>query len=336
MEDKKSHITISGVQIPCRYEKINIYQLQYYEENPRIGSIIAKNKGAVDQEFIEEKLWDRNETHKLMGRIEEDGGLIHPILVFDNKVIEGNTRLCAYRHLHKETKDEKWCGIPCQILEAEIDKRQLYRLLCNEHIVGKIEWDTYEKGSLLTRMLEEDHMKEEEISEISKLSVGKVKEHIAAYKLMVKENDNNPRRFSHYVQLVVNAEVRRISKEKDKEIYKKVVNAIKNDQFPDAKNLRHIQDVYNDKVSRRKFFEEESNFAEVFDDLKANKLSVGSTFIRAADDLNERMKKLTRAEREEVQKSQDGKLKIQKLFKELINFCAELGIEIHIPNKFRK
>lgn len=336
MEDKKNYITISGEQIPCRYEKIDIYRLEYYEENPRIGSIIAKNKGAVDQEFIGKKLWDRDETHVLMGRIEEDGGLIHKILVFDNKVVEGNTRLCVYRHLHEKTKDEKWRTIPCQILEAEINKKQLYRLLCNEHIVGKIEWDTYEKGCLLTKMLETDHMKEEEISKISKLTVGKVKEHIAAYKLMVKESDNNPKRFSHYVQLVVNAEVKKISKEKDKEIYKKIAGAIKNDQFQDAKNLRHVQDVYNDKVSRRRFFEEGDNFSEVFDDLKANKLSVGSTFVRATDDLTERMKKLTRAEREEIQKSQDGRLKIQKLFKELINFCGELGIEIHIPNRFRK
>jgi hypothetical protein len=336
MDDKKSHITISGKQIPCRYEKLDIYKLEYYEENPRIGSIIAKNKGSVDQKFIGEKLWDRDETHKLMGRIKEDGGLIHAILVFDNKVIEGNTRLCAFRHLHELTKDDKWATIPCQILETEIDKRGLYRLLCNEHIVGKIEWDTYEKGSLLTRMLEEDHMKEEEISEISKLSVGKVKEHIAAYKLMVRENDNNPKRFSHYVQLVVNAEVRKISKEKDPTVIKKIVGAIKNDQFCDAKNLRHVQDIYHDKVSRRRFFEEGESFSDVFDDLKANKLSVGSTFIRATDDLTERMKKLTRAEREEVQKSQDGRLKVQKLFKELINFCIELGIEIHVPNKLRK
>jgi hypothetical protein len=336
MDEKKGHITISGVQIPCKYENVDIYQLKYFEENPRIGSIIRKKKGPVDQKFVENMLWEKQETKKLKRRIEEDGGLMHPILVFDNKVIEGNTRLCAYRHLFVETQDTKWATISCQILETEIDKKQLYRLLCNEHIVGKIEWDTYEKGNLLTRMLEEDHMQEEEISEVSKLSVGKVKEHIAAFKLMVKENDNNPKRFSHYVQLVVNSEIKKISKTKDPCIYKKISDAIKNEQFPDAKNMRHIQEIIKDKASRRRFFDEGEQFTDVYEDLKAEKLSVGSTFIKASDGLIDRMRKLTRAEREEITNNPEGKIKIQKLFKEVVTLCNELGVEVHIPNKFRK
>jgi len=189
---------------------------------------------------------------------------------------------------------------------------------------------------MLTRMLEEEHMSQEEISEISKLSIGKVKEHIAAYKLMTKENDTKSTRFSHYVQLVVNAEVKKISKIKEPQIYKKITNAIKNDQFTDAKNLRHIQEIYNDKLSRRRFFEEGELFTQVYDELKASKISVGSTFIRTAEDLTERIQNLKRSEREEIKSNPEGRMKIQKLFKELIIFCSELGIEIHLPNKFRK
>lgn len=332
----ENHINISGVCIPCKYDKLDIYKLEFFEENPRIGSIIEKHKDRVDQSFIDSKLWERNETHVLKRRIEEDGGLIHPILIHGNKVIEGNTRLCAYRHLYEETKSDKWKTIECQILLTDIDKKQVYRLLCNEHIVGKIEWDTYEKGNMLTRMLEEENMDYEEIKNISKLSVPKIRENIAAYKLMVKENDSNPRRFSHYVQLVINQEVKKISKNKDSQIYKKVVDAIKNDQFPDAKHIRHIHEVYNDKTSRKRFFEEGEEFPQVYYDLKATKITLSSTFLKTVEDLTERMGKLTREEREEIKDSNEGKIKVEKLFKNLVNFCSELNIEIHIPNKFMK
>lgn len=335
-EKEENFITISGVKLPCKYQKIDIHELEFFEENPRIASIIEKNKERVTQKFIDEKLWDSDNTHTLKRRIEEDGGLIHPVIVHDNKVIEGNTRLCAFRHLYEETKDDKWRHIDCQILLTEIDKKQLYRLLCNEHIVGKIAWDTYEKGNMLTRMLEQENMTYEDISGISKLSVPKVKEHIAAYKLMTKENDTNTKRFSHYVQLVNNAEVRQISKNKDPDIYKKIVTAIKNDQFADAKNLRHIQEIYQNKKSKRRFFDDGDEFTEVYDDLKANKIILSSSFLQHVEDLEERMRKLTRDEREEIKKSNEGKMKIEKLFKDLINLCAELEIEVHIPNRFIK
>ena len=71
------------------------------------------------------------------------------------------------------------------LLLSSISKIQLYRLLCNEHIVGKIKWDTYEKGNMLTKMKEEENMDWEEIEKISKLSVPVIKQHIEAYKLMV-------------------------------------------------------------------------------------------------------------------------------------------------------
>lgn len=336
MEDKKNYLNISGHRIPCRYDRIDILKLEFFDANPRIASIIEKNKNFVSQDFIHQKLWDSNETHKLMRRIEEDGGLIHPILVHGNKVIEGNTRLCVYRHLYEETKDDKWRYINCQILLASIDKKQLYRLLSNEHIVGKIKWDTYEKGNMLTRMKDEENMDLEEIKSITKLSVSSIKQHIDAYKLMVKESDTNAKRFSHYAQLVSNSEIKKIKKSKDDQIYKKVTNAIKNDQFPDAKNIRHIQDIYYDKKSRKRFFDEGEEYTQVYYDLKAKKITVGSTFLRTVEDVRDRMRHLTRADREEIKSSKEGKLKINRLAKETINLCSELGIALHIPKKSKK
>jgi len=335
MTDKKDFINISGIRIPCRNEQKNIHDLEYFSDNPRIASIIEKHDGKVTQEVIHDKLWDRNETHKLQTRIREDGGLIHPVLVHDKEVIEGNTRLCAYRELYKQTKNEKWLYINCRILDTSIDKKQLYRLLCNEHIVGKIDWDTYEKGNMLTKMKEQEGMDYEEIKKISKLSVSSIKQHIEAYKMMVKVNDTNTKRFSHYAQLVSNSEVKKIKKKKDPKIYDKIVTAIKSDQFHDAKNLRHVHEVYSDKKSKKRFFDEGEEFSQVFHDLKSTKMIVGSSFIRSISDITDRMHKLKRSEREEIKASSDGKFKVKKLADEIIKLCDEIGIHLHIPRRMR-
>ena len=140
MDDIQS-ISIGGERIHFKYEMRDIFQLKFYPDNPRIASIIIRKKGeVVDDDFIDGKLWENNSTHRLKRNIEDHGGLQHPIIVHGNWVIEGNTRLCCFRHLYDETKDEKWRKINCQVLVQELSKKQVNLLLGNEHIVGKIEW----------------------------------------------------------------------------------------------------------------------------------------------------------------------------------------------------
>ena len=68
-------------------------------------------------------------------------------------MLEGNTRLCCYRHLYKESKyDNKWKYIKCHLILDEIIQDDIYRLLCTEHIEGKIDWDPYEKANLYCKM----------------------------------------------------------------------------------------------------------------------------------------------------------------------------------------
>ena len=135
------------------------------------------------------------------------------------------------------------------------------------------------------------------------------------------------------MQLVGNSELKKIKKNKDPQIIKKVVESIKNEQFPDAKNIRHIQDIYQDKKSRKRFFNDGEEFPQVYHDLKAKKITLGSTFLRTVEDVTDRMRKLTRDEREEIKNSNEGKYKIRGLAKEAIKFCSELELDLHIPKR---
>lgn len=317
---KKHYITIAQEKVPVSYENRDIFGLRFYPENPRIASIISKHRDKVNDDFIGEELWSRNETHELKRRIERHGGLMHPVIVHEKYVIEGNTRLCAYRRLHKQAEDEgtdnkKWSNIECQVLLAKLNKKQIYVLLGDEHIIGKIKWDTYEKGCWMTKMREEENFTDEEIKEITSLPIPAIRNHIEAYKMMVKEQVEDTNRFSHFVQLVSNAEIKKVKK-RDPDIIKKCVGAIKDGQFKDAKDLRKVPDICKDKKAKRRLFEYGEPCDEVYVSLKAAHPMIGSTFVKAADDVCRRMSRLKRKEREEIAEDNKARIIIKRLAKE--------------------
>src|SRR5450830_628533 len=88
---------------------IDIFELQYWKENPRVNAIIKqKYKGNnISEEEIEKELWEKESVKELYKEIERHGGLIDEILVKGNIVLEGNSRLCAYRHLHLNAEKKK-------------------------------------------------------------------------------------------------------------------------------------------------------------------------------------------------------------------------------------
>ena len=189
--------------------------------------------------------------------------------------------------------------------------------------------DTFEKGCWLTRMHEEDHYTLEEIKEITRLSIPIILTHIKAYKTMVKENISDSRKFSHFVQLYSNSEIKKIQKEKDPEIYRKAINAIKSGQFKDAKDIRKIPVICKDKKSKKRLFDNGEDSEEVYIDLKSKAPTIDSVFIRSVEDITERLRNLQRGERERIAENKREIDKIKKLAKEIIKLCKELGINVH-------
>ena len=325
----KNYINIGGEKILVKTEMVDIFKLKFYPDNPRILSKIKQNPEIKKNEkLIEEKLWDDDDTHKLCRSIEHHGGLINPIIVYDNYVLEGNTRLCCFRRLYAQNKEDKWKFIRCEVLLIKkLPKEKIDILLGNEHIIGKIEWNTYEKGCWMTKMLKEDDYGIDKIKEIVGNSEIWIKQQISAYEIMVKEKINDNKKFSHLVQLVSNDQIRQIEKNKDPKIKEKIIKAIKNDQFKTAHDIRKIPVVYEDKESRKRLFEYGESIEQIFYDLKSEHPTRGSPFIRVVEDLTQRASELTRKERAEIAEDIAQKDKIKRLACELKKLCSELKKE---------
>ena len=322
----KNFISLKGEKIPCELKTKNIFSLKFYYENHRIGSIISQAKEKITDDFIDKELWQDNNTHKLYKDIEKEGGLINPVVVEGDRVIEGNTRLCAYRHLYANAspeEKERWKHIPCVVLLQKLTKEQLYTLLSTEHITGKIEWDTYQKGLLLTKMLEKDKYDYEKISNITKLPKNTIKDHINAYKLMSKAKDIDKKKFSYYVQLVSNGKIKKIAHD-DPTIIAKTVNAIKKGQFQDAREIRKIPLIYKHKSSRKNFFENGELCEKVYIELKSAIPTIDSPLIRLIDETTKKIGNLTREERNKYAQNNDFKFKIKKLGREVKKLVQEI------------
>ncbi|RLB79762.1 MAG: hypothetical protein DRH17_13205 [Deltaproteobacteria bacterium] len=336
-EKSKTKITLSvqGKEINYEHNAIDIDKLSFYKKNPRIATIVSERTGPITDEVIDKLLWDRNETHRLRGQIERDGGLIHPVLVYHGEVLEGNTRLCCYRHLYRTTKNEKWKYIKCHLILDDLEQSQIYRLLCTEHIEGKIEWDAYEKANLYCKMKNEENMTLEQISAIVGESTPTVGYRIKAYKLMVKNGVIEKNKYSHFEQLVRNPDVQDIKKRNPK-IEQHIVKLIKEDKIPKATDVRLIGDIHKHKKARKRLFVNGENIGQVYHDLKAKAPMTDSPFMKDVEGLIKRTKELKRADREGLQKNRRDCVKIEQLAKELIKLCRELNIKIHIPKNLRK
>lgn len=65
MVEKKVVLSIRGRKIRYEHCMIDINELRFYAKNPRVASILAEYDGGISDEFIHQKLWDKNTTHAI-------------------------------------------------------------------------------------------------------------------------------------------------------------------------------------------------------------------------------------------------------------------------------
>ena len=84
-------------------DRLAVMTLKYFSENPRIYFAIDVDESEPTQEEIQEKLIKMDHVKELVQDIKLNGDLIDPIIVKDGsfEVLEGNSRLAAYRELYK-------------------------------------------------------------------------------------------------------------------------------------------------------------------------------------------------------------------------------------------
>lgn len=209
------NIPIKGKDYTVSIKHLRHDTLKFYPENPRIYSVLHDGGGKVpSQDEIQECLQDMDHVRELKEDIKENGGLIEPLYVKEAtlEVVEGNSRLAAYRMLAEENAVQ-WEKVKCAILPKEVHDSAIASLLGQLHLKGKKDWRPYEQASFLHRRHYKDKISVTNLAKEIPLKVRGINHRIAVIDYMIKQGDNKIERWSHYDELLKNRKIQEAFKD---------------------------------------------------------------------------------------------------------------------------
>ena len=141
-------LLIRGVEVPVETTTLPQADLRFFVDNPRVYSILRTDGEEPTQTDIESKLLEMDHVKALIQDIKRDGGLTDPVVVRSGKleVLEGNSRLAAYRALAK-INPIKWARMKVKLIPEDLDEALIFALLGQYHIKGKKDWATFEQAA---------------------------------------------------------------------------------------------------------------------------------------------------------------------------------------------
>ena len=151
-------LTIMGEEIPVQATVLKHDQLRFYPYNPRVYSLLGADDKEPTQDEIERCLTQMEHVKQLRQSIISNGGVLDPLLVRagDNVVLEGNSRLAAYRLLSRGNP-VKWAKVKCDLLPQDLPDDRIFALLGEYHIIGRKDWAPFEQAGYVWRR----HIKQE-------------------------------------------------------------------------------------------------------------------------------------------------------------------------------
>lgn len=196
-------ITLRKREIKVKTGFLPHHMLLFYAENPRIYSIVWKEVGdePTQAEIFEALAKTVHVRETLVPSIRSNGGLIEPIMVRKNVVLEGNSRLAAYRLLAQKDASA-WELIRVRILPDAISDSEVFSLLGEFHIVGKKDWSPFEQAGYLYRRFKTHGIDEKQLQHEVGLTAAKIRHLIHVYEFMLNVDDRNPERWSYYDELL--------------------------------------------------------------------------------------------------------------------------------------
>ncbi len=231
-------LLIRGQEIPVVTKEIEQSKLKFFTENPRVYSVIRSDSGEPTQEQIQERLLELEHVKELAQDIKLNEGLIEPLIVKDGsfEVLEGNSRLAAYRELAK--KDPiKWGKIKCTLLPSDTSEALVFALLGQYHVKGKKDWIPYEQAGFLYRRFKRHNVDIPTLAHEIGITQKQVKQLIDTYQFMVDHNDVDTDRWSYYYEYLKSSKIRKI-RQQYSTFDSVVVTKIKSREIPRAADLR--------------------------------------------------------------------------------------------------
>ena len=204
-------LMIRGKKIPVKIGMMNQESLRFYPENPRVHSIVRADDKEPEQEEIQRQLLKMDHVKALYQDIKANGGLIDPVIVRDGnyEVLEGNSRLAAYRALGAEDPI-KWGKIKCQLLPEDTDDSDVFALLGQYHIKGKKDWAPYEQAGFLYRRYKRHKISKTLLGQELGLGKRRVSQLIEAYQFMIDHKDYNINRWSYYEEYIKSNKIKKL------------------------------------------------------------------------------------------------------------------------------
>lgn len=335
--EESAKITVGEISIAVDVKEVPIGTLHYYASNPRIFSILKHFGIKVSQDVIERELWQLDSTKDLYRDILKNGGLVEEVLVRNREVLEGNSRLCAYRHLLNKAKEEndqeaigRWSRIRAKILPRDVSDEAVFAILGILHIRGKAKWLPYEQASYLYRQSVDFRKTSRELADQIGISEAEVKSSIEAYRMMEENKVTDLSRFSYYLEFVKSRKLKEAAESlpAGQELRPLFVGWVENGEIPKAENVRDLPLILKTKKARKKFLEKEVSFEDALEIAKDRHPEKTSSFYGK---LKRATEALDNAEEMRVKEDVDAdptkKFILKKLWKTVNSFCKAVGLE---------
>ena len=231
-------LTLGGEEIPVRNGFLPIHDLSFYPENPRIYSLIQRPGDEPSQDEIFDRLRKLDHVKQLIQSIRANGGLTDPMLVRDGDfvVLEGNSRLAAYRELARNDAIE-WGKAKVRLLPTDISEKLVFALLGEYHIIGRKDWAPFEQAGYLYRRNVIHEVSAQSMASEMGLPVRTVNRLIDTYKFMVEHGETSVNRWSYYDEYL-KSNIVRTARRENPELDGVVVKKIKRREIPGAVDVR--------------------------------------------------------------------------------------------------
>lgn len=231
-------LMLRGEQIRVVNTWIDQNKLLFYTENPRIYSRVWTDGEEPSQEAIEAELCDAEYIRDgLIKSIQHNGGLIEPVLVRKNVVLEGNSRLAAYRLLNSKIEKGKWRYLRAKILPDELSESMVFSLLGEYHINGKKDWQPFEQAGYLWRRVNKHDVKIDVLKQELGISTQAIRHLVKVYDFMIEKDDRDASRWSYYDELFKGKRFEK-ARQAEANFDNIIAGMVKSGQIPTAMKLR--------------------------------------------------------------------------------------------------
>ena len=261
--------------------------------------------------------------------------MIDEVLVRDNVVLEGNSRLCAYRHLYEKAKQKndrgemlKWSNIRARIIPPDAPNYIVFSMLGTWHIKGKKEWDTYEKAAYFKRMITDHGYTAKDIADSISQTEKFVNDHIDAYDMMVKHNIYTLEKFSYFYELLKNKKIREMAAN-EPAIIDNTIEAIKEGRFKRGEEIRDLPKVLVDKKAKREFFEEKLDFGDALETTRDRHPDYEDSFYSNIKKVTTLIEECPIKRIDQIREDNKKKYLLEKLYKQSRNLCKKVGISVN-------